>query len=149
MPQLQLVTPGLAQGDSQNNRLGLPSIEGVVMDLLAVNVIRGQGLETTDGQRYMVGLSHQTDFPLTNDSDDFIGNIIDNDMFWAAELGRNASVFDVFPEPVAVAGPQAFIVFNGVGATTAARIVLWFRTRRLGLNQWTLLKTLTSYEGVA
>ncbi len=148
MPQLQLVTKGLATGNSQRNPVGIPSIEGQAMDIIAANVIRGGGFEATAGDAYMVGLSHQTDLPLQNDEDDFIGATLDNPIWWAADLSRNTSVFDVFPEPIPVAGPQAFLVFNDSGGTTACRLVLWFRTRPMDLRRWTLLKTLTSYEGV-
>jgi len=146
--RLELVVGGLQADNSQRSSVGLPSIEGVASEIIAVNVIRGNGFESTEGDEYMVGLSHQTDLPLTNDPDDFIGNILDNPMWWAAELSRNASVFDVFPDPVLVAGPQAFIVHNGMGQTTACRLVVWHRPVKLQLIRWALLKTLTSYEGV-
>lgn len=149
MPQLQLVTAGLGTGNGQVTPVGLPSIEGEAIDIIAINAMRGNGLETGVGDSFMVALSHQTDLPATGDEDDFVGVQIDNDLWWVADLTRNASVFDVLPEPVAVAGPQTLLLFNGMGQTTALRLILWYRTgRRLDTVRWSLLKTLTSYEGV-
>jgi len=147
--RLELVTGGLATNQSQVTLLGLPSIEGLASEIIAVNVMRGLGLEATEGDEYMVGLSHQTDLAVTNDPDDFIGNILDNPMWWVADLTRNGSVLDRFPEPVLVAGPQLFVIHNGFGQTTAARIIVWHRPVRMQLTRWALLKTLTSFEGVA
>jgi len=149
MPQLQLVTEGLANLGGQRNLVGLPSIEALAIDIIAINVMRGNGLEVDANNNYMVGLSHQTDMPVQADEDDFVGSILDNDIWWVANLSPESSVFDVLPEPISVAGPQTFAIFNNLGQTTACRLILWYRSRRISLREWTQLKTLTSYEGVA
>lgn len=143
-----VITPGLVNGNSQNTRLPFPDIPGRVYKIVAVNAVRGGGALLSDGDQWMVGISHQLDPTLANDPDDFISELEEGDnIWWAADLIPHASIFDSLPVAVEVAGPQSIIVHNGSGATTGGRITVYYTIGRISIPRWSLLKTLTSFEG--
>jgi len=47
-----------------------------------------------------------------------------------------------------LAGPQAWLVFNGSGATRQFGMSMWYRSRRVGLIEWANLAHVTSFEEI-
>ncbi len=146
--QATVITRGLATGQSQLTILPLPILPQVAYRIHSVAAMRGGGALLTDGDQWMIGLSHQTDLELTNDPDDFIGSILNNTaIWWATDLIPHAAIQERIAPPVVVVGPQAVIIHNKSGGTTAGRITVHYEKFAMAIPQWTMMKTLTSFEG--
>jgi len=150
MPTTTIFSGGLGDGNSVALILPLPSIEGQVVLIDSISVIRGSGRLLTDGDQALVGISHQTDLltaGLADDQDDFLDPTRNNDMWWVHGLSETDHVLDRLDHPEEVAGPQTVVFFNGTGAVGSIRMDVSFRLRPgLQLTRWALLKQLTSYE---
>lgn len=149
MPVTEAVTGGFVNNTSFALPIPLPVIVGQMAVIQSISAMRTGGRLLTDGDQMVMAMSHQSDIlsaDLTDDEDDVLFD--PHDYWWQHGLSETDHVSDHLDHPEEVAGPQTLVIFNGTGETVSVKVLVNWETRKgIPITPWTLLKTLTSYEG--
>jgi len=143
------LTNGLASGSDEARRVILPVIPLVAYDIFAVSFVQNNGPQTAEADRLVFGLSFQEDEAALTLTTLTVGN--DSHWYTRSVPGDPGHSLESFNPPrVRLAGPQTLLVSNLLGVTIFYKVVIYYELVRVpSLQDWTLLKTRTSFEGVA
>ena len=125
--------------------LPLPQIEGLIIIPTFVSFLRNLNDSAADVH---VGLAHNRDFVVPTIGD-AVGTLYSLDDVWLAhgfDDGGGSYHRDLRGEEMELAGPQSFVVLNGVNNAREYAVVMSFTTKRIGLNEWAAIATRTSFE---
>lgn len=129
-------TAPLATGEASRHVLQLPEIPGVAIKIhlimMATLALRAN---------LIMGLSHNRGVPLPGSLDE----AFQSEDIWMFASGAVSGLVIPMPEPMAVGGPQVFVVRNDSGSTVYAQASLFFTTEDIPAADWVTLKRRTSY----
>ena len=133
----------IANATGAVRELPLPQIEGLL--ILPRVITFGVDL-MTGANRLACGLSYNRDVTAPAISAD----IMAEQSVWLFNVfslnGNHTLHLDVRNLELELAGPQAFVMFNGEASARTLAVIMWYDTKQVAEIEWAAVANRTSYE---